>query len=342
MIASDNQASVSALRGGVAVLRASPLAKIEAFANTDTIQIVAGLLRLITWMGESRIINENGKTSFIWRGGSDQLTQTGHDEERYTIRLDLGHTGNLAKFEITTPAGQPLFSLHVNPQGKLEIYAAGGRSEHIGGDDAQTHETLVHGNETRHVSGSTRIQIDGDTTATIGGSRTETVDGNDTHLVGNDLYENIAHNRRQNIANTSVTVTGGDYTVYSNGNVSIEALGSGIYSVKTNGGSLRIESNGGPIDIRPGRGTVTIHGGADCIKLGGAARSHAVKYEELAIALQTLTARLDAVNALIASHVHPVTLVPAPSTSPSPTLAPITAILPADISSAKASTTLIE
>jgi hypothetical protein len=88
---SPDGASVSALHGKVAQLRGGALAKVQAFGDSDLVQIVTGLYRMISWMGESRILNEDGKTSFVWRGGTDQITQTGADEENYTIRLDVAH-----------------------------------------------------------------------------------------------------------------------------------------------------------------------------------------------------------------------------------------------------------
>ena len=71
-------------------------------------------------MGITQVTNEEGRTNMSFRGGSDQSTETGSDEEKWGIRFDLGAKGDVFNFELTTPLGQVLFRIHVDADGACE------------------------------------------------------------------------------------------------------------------------------------------------------------------------------------------------------------------------------
>lgn len=280
---SPDGAIIAAMRGPIAQMKASPLAWIRAFGDTDAIEIIAGLLRVVTWMGESRVINEGGKTSFIWRGGSDQTSQTGMGTERYPIRLDVGHTGDLIKLEVTTPEGQSLFRFHVDSQGHLEIFAAGGIDQTGGGTDVHqvrhdgTRDTTITGDDTHRVDGAVTQQFGATLNTEVSGNDSRAVGGNQTQFVNNDLDVS---------AGGKLTMSGHD---------SVKLGSQGDIEIKTLTGKL--------------------HGFSSDVRLGPAPVSHATKYEELARALDQFKNDYNQFKIRVATHVH------TPPTGPAPTLA---------------------
>lgn len=352
---SPDGASVAALHGKVAQIRGSALAKVQAFGDNDLVRIVAGVLETMTWMGKSAVVNNEGKTSFIWRGGSDQLTQTGPDEERYTIKLDVGHTGDMLKLELCTRNHQTLFRFHVNPEGRVELYAAGGFDQHSGASPDQVHPVNFNGSVEEHITGDASRRVVGNVSETHEGSRTESISTNHSTSVGQDYIRHIGRNARFDVGGDFSEVVSGSKSVNAFGNIAQIALYPGsTHTIRTEAGNSSIETNtgdhtvttlGGTITLNAGPGHIsllgaqvlmsadngafTISAAPSAIQIGNGAVSGVTKWEELNTAIQTLTARLNTLHGLIASHAH-VGAAPI-----DPTLAPLNTPLAVDISPAR-------
>ena len=337
---SKDGASVAALHGQVAQIRGSALAKVQAFGDNDLVQIVAGVMRTITWMGESNIVNNRGKTSFIWRGGSDQLTQTGPDEEKYTIKLDVGHTGNMVKFEVCNRAGQPVFRFHVDPQGKVELFAAGGFNQHSGASIQQVHPVNFNGTVEETITGGARRTVGGNVTEQHDGSRTESVASDHSLTVGQDQAFNVSRNRRVSVGGNDSEVVTGKKRVSSLDEHTTEVLGPGkTHTVRTAGGESRVITiggahqvltTGGAITMSPGPGTFSVLAGPEMIALGNGAVSHAVKWEEMNAAIQAMALQISTLHALLAAHLHP-----AGPMTPDPTLSALASPVICELSLAR-------
>lgn len=327
-------ALVAALHGRVAQLKASPLAQLQAFGDTDTVRIAAGLYQLVTWMGEARVVNDEGKTSYIWRGGSDQLTQTGADEERYTLKLDVGHTGDVLRFEVTSREGQPVFRLHISPQGRVSLFAAGGVDSH-GGDGGQPRHPHVTQGSTEHlVTGSEARVVERDGSTTIRGNLQHAVGSSRTYATGLDFTSRINRNFLQNIGGTKVEVVGGDATEHVGGDFEHTTDGQ-LHAVKLPTGSFSLDADAGDATFNLTQGSFRVHTSGDgTIRLGQAARSHLVKWEELNAALAPILARVNALSVVLATHTH-ILSIPPNTTGPSPMMAGTAASLPVDITAAR-------
>lgn len=334
---SRDGASVAALHGKVAQIRGSALSKVQAFGDNDLVQIVAGVMRVITWMGESQVVNNAGKTSFIWRGGTDQLTQTGSDEERYTILLDVGHTGNMIKLEVCNREGQGVFRFHVDPLGKVELFAAGGFNQHSGGSVTQVHPVNFNGSVEEHITGSSSRTVEGDVAETHQGSRTEEISTNYGLTVGQDLSTYVGRNQHVNVGGDATEVVSGAKRTSSLDDQLVEVLypgkshttqtTAGAVKVETTTGEYRVTTLGGNMTLDPGPGTFSVLASPEMISLGTGAVSHAVKWEEMNVALQAMAIQLSTMHALLAAHIHPAgPLTPDPTLSPlaSPVLVELT------------------
>ena len=299
---SPDGATLTALHGPVAGVSASPLAQIHAFGDTDLVRIVAGVLQLITWMGEVKVLNEDGKTSLVVRLGSDQLTQTGADEERYTIRFDAGHRGDLLNLEVTTPQGQTLFRWHVDGTGKLEVYAAGGIDQT---DCGAEQPVRVAGSRVTEVRGSDTERVEGEAASSYGANRAVTVSSNESHVVGQDLSESILRNWRLDVNGKTVQTFGDDVDV---------TLRNGDVTIKASSGEVTIDA-ASSIRLKTAL--------PEQVLLGRNPSFHAVKYETLATMFASFLVEYNAFKAAVVGHIHPVVLTPAQIAQTSPVFAPL-------------------
>lgn len=286
-------ASLAALRGRVAQLSGGPFAQVQAFGDTDKVRILAGEIIQETWMGRSETVNEGGKTSFRWRGGSDQLTQTGADEGRYTIALDVGHSGNVLNLEITNREGQALFRLHVDPQGHAELFAAGGFSQTHGNEPGATQESAHHGNAVHTVTGRRQHEIGQDEKIEV---------GRHWSLKAGGLVEVVSGSRVSLIGSEGAALQGGG-------------------EVQVRGGD-KVTVQGAGIELDPLLDKLNVKTALpDAILLGSNPSNHVTLYEPLLSAVQTLTADFNALRAAFAMHTHPVISIPGGSAAgPNPLL----------------------
>lgn len=279
---SPDGAVVGAFHGKMAQISGSPLAAIRAYGRTDSVEILAGLLRVVTWMGESRVINEGGKTSFVWRGGSDQLTESGADEERYTLRLDLGHRGDVLNFAVTTPDGQPKFRFHVDPVGRVSLTAAGGVQSVAGtGEDSDVSDR-VHGDRHVETSGTLTVRTGGSETTRVEGTRTTTISLSDQLIVLGDRHARIARASTENVEGNASFNVGGQYSATVIGPAKLTARQT--YEVES------------PLVKLRGR----------LVELGEDPSDYGVKYNVLKAILDALIRHVDQLASAVKDHTHPV------------------------------------
>jgi hypothetical protein len=324
---SPDGASVAALHGKIAQIRGGALAKVQAFGEGDLVKIVTGLYQMVSWMGESKIINEDGKTSFVWRGGSDQITQTGGDEENYTIRLDVGHTGDVVKLEVTNREGQALFRFHVGATGACEIFAAGGINQHGGGADSDVNPVRFYGQRVTEVEGQSTERVSGNANVQYEANVRRDVSNNEEVFVGGSSTTSVTQDHNVRVGGNANEIVAGRRTTISSGQMRFEVREGQLYAVQALGGNIEFTPQGSVFKVNTTR--------PDSIQLGPA-DSHATKFEALSVALNALKTQLDAQFLLISSHLHPPGL-PAPA----PTLAPLAVPLVLDLSPARCTVTKV-
>lgn len=182
----DDGNAVAVLAGGVNVIRSSGMAQIRTHLINDLVEIISRNYRHLSDMGVSEIKNNNGQITWSFRGGSDQATETGSDQENWSIRMDLGAEGDLFRFELTQPDGGTNFKFHVNADGQLTVFTAQGNDEFVGGDK----NLKILGDRTTDIKENDEQYIRGNQTKNIYGVRNTTVSNTDTLNIGNDLIVN--------------------------------------------------------------------------------------------------------------------------------------------------------
>jgi hypothetical protein len=259
---SPDGASVAALHGKVAQIRGSALAKVQAFGDRDLVQIVAGTIRTLSWMGESRIENNDGKTSFIWRGGCDQLSQTGPDEERYTIKLDVGDTGNMINLEVCNRENQAVFRFHVDPQGQCELLRLADLTNIRERTAIKPTLSVTTAPHRPRLQGALRGQVQGPVQEIHQAGRTEEVTENYNLTVGQDFVVQAGRDLRLTASGNGYEFITGDKTSTSSGDYKMEVVTPGkVHAVKTTAGEASVETTTGNFRVTTQGGQVLLDAG---------------------------------------------------------------------------------
>lgn len=327
---------LGALTGGVALMMASALSQIRFHQLNDLVELFSRNYKHVSDMGFTKIENKNGKINLSFRGASEQAGEAGSDEENWTIRLDLGSEGDLFRFELTTPQGQTLFSMHVDGDGRCSIFGADGVILQSGNRNGEPHETEQGGDSIDTVHGNRTVVTGGEEAQTVQGSATRTIDGNDTRMCGNDVVDAAARDYGLSSGRNMTVTAAGDKR--GNNAFSLNLPGGGYkalvgsptytspaYDVETYGGKVRFSSRlGGNIEFETLRGQ--LKGKANkvifdtssvdsCILGGTTLRSHVAKYEQLESLVRAMFQHFD-------THTHPT-----PSGASGAPVVPMTTIL---------------
>lgn len=230
---------IGVLAGGTNIVSSSPMAQVRTHSVNDMVEVFANVYRHISALGNLEIVNNGGKTSLIWRAGSDQATENGANAENWTIRLDAGATGDLFRLSVTTPNNNTLCEFHMSADGRLSLTGVAGVDISSGARGTAREDVAEH--KEVSVLKNMATTVGGDVSENFKGAKETIVATNDTVSSGNDLKETIGHDRLTHIANTlKTTVEGGGKTPPPDeGNLAIiwDAVNGGIETVTGNPGS---------------------------------------------------------------------------------------------------------
>jgi hypothetical protein len=230
---------VAVLEGGVSAI-GSPNAFVRSLGLIGLLQLVAKRIKTVTDFGEWSVTNDQGRTSFTLRAGSSQTTQTGLDESHWTIRLDIGATGDLFDFQITDTQGKVLFRFSVGSDGRFQLYGDGGADISSGPNaDAETRSDIV---------GARTTSIRDDDTHTVQGNHVVTVGKAQTQSIGTDKKTGIGNDEARYINQNQTISVGGKKTEVIAGGSPLTAIpGTLAYEVKVANGGYMIDI-GNPLD----------------------------------------------------------------------------------------------
>jgi len=200
---------IAVLRGKESRVYGSEKAQIAFIGLNDLVRLISEDYEHYNGFGTFKISNAEGRGNIEVRGGSDQLSQSGGEEEQWTFRLDIGDQGEFFDMRITTPEGKTLSQFKLTPDGQITLMTVKGielinangapRSEEIGGD----HNRRVLGSTSDKISGSSQTVIEGECVSRVSESAKKTVGNDDVKTVNRNQVTQVGGNR-------SETITGGD------------------------------------------------------------------------------------------------------------------------------------
>lgn len=244
---------VAVLEGGVTSM-GTPAALIRSLGLAGVLQLISRTSQTFNDFGEWHVENDQGRTSFVLRAGANQTTQTGADEQHWTIRLDVGATGDMFDFRITEPDGRVVFRLHVTGDGRVQFYGDGGVDISSGPNaDAATVQDIAGkravqtgSDDSLDVGGARTTRIARASQTTIGTDKTTVVGASETRFVNNDVTQSAGGKK------TEVVVKGIDTKLVNGGwmiDIGNPADGASIsaeaaYHLRTAMGDMTFESGG--------------------------------------------------------------------------------------------------
>ena len=261
---------VAVLEGGISSI-GSPNALVRSLGLNGILQIFAKNTQTVTDFGNWQVTNDGGATSFILRAGSNQSTQTGYDEEHWTIKLDLGATGDLFNFNISTPDGNTLFRFQVNADGHVQIYGDAGVDISAGasGDKEQrsdilgTRTTNVGADDSKHVKGAQTLivgqsrteNINTDKNASIGGAETNCVNGDRTITVGGNMTKIVSGGSTEEAkpgnAAYALKILNGDYNIaIGDPTAGASPSAKASFNLKSFLGDISLSANAGTMALK--------------------------------------------------------------------------------------------
>jgi len=179
------------LGGGANVMKSGALAQIRTHLINDLVEVLSRNYRMITDMGELTVKNDDGRVNMCFRGGTDQRSETGPDEENWTIRMDMGAIGDVFNLEFTNPKGQTQFKFHVDAEGACEIFGLNGMTLASGSTKDGTHNEEHMGESTSTFGANKTTDIAGSATNTVGVDHNLDTGGNVVQTIGVDWRNSV-------------------------------------------------------------------------------------------------------------------------------------------------------
>lgn len=331
------------LEGGVAKMRGSPLAQVEAIHDGDTLKLTGRNMQLLSGFGRVVFSDDGGKSAFLFEGGTDQITQVGGGEEKWQVRARVGgEAQGIADFQLLNLRGERLFSVSLSNDGSINGQRSGNTSISYGGtktDDIKRGYSRITrtGNDSLRVADGNRIEwVGGNHQSEIFGTRDILISGSRHDNIRNTWGISVGRTMSFNISGApipvpiiskalSYEVTNGD-VVFKIGDPLAGDLQSALSSFRVN-----VKSQGGQIDLQTGpTGLIWIDSGlpVGSIMIGGSMTSPAIEPAVLGIQLIKLLTQL---ATYYDTHQH---IPPPPLSMFGPVMTPIPPMYGATVASA--------
>lgn len=246
---------VGVLAGSGAIFGASPFAQILAAAPpNEGLSVRARKLSMFTDFGNVIFDNVGGKTSFAFRGGSDQLLESSSARQNWTVRAEIGTEGNLGRYGFFDREGKVL--------NQTVIETSGGENREVAGPANHIYRANVYSEVTdglQEVIGENHAySLDGSLTENIGGSVASKVSQNFDRSVKNDRFDGINRDWIASVGRTFSMDVSGDLQALP-GAVGYQlrvSNGSMLVDVGAPGTELTAAESGFKLTVYPARGNI--------------------------------------------------------------------------------------
>ena len=251
------------LDGGAVTMRATPMAKVEASRIHDTLNLKGRNLNMFTGFGNMIFTDSGGKSSFVFEGGTDQMTQTGGPLEKWQVRARIGgEAEGLADFQILGSHGERLFSVVLDGDGSIRQGRTGNTNSNYGGNLVEeigtgyeklvrsgNHDlTIMDGSRNDFIVGNDELKLFGSKATMIAGSRNDNIRNRWTLSVGQTATFNISGDPIPTPLSRAMSF------IVSNGSVVFDIGNPIAGDVPSAFSSFRVltKSQGGQIELRSG------------------------------------------------------------------------------------------
>ena len=226
VIVADGGSMLGILSGGLAILKASPLAQIILGKAKDFIHVIARELRIITDFGEMKFHHgSSGRTGMSIIGGAVTGEEANAESGKPTVTVHLGDVPDAPDKRIVIMAE----SVDGEDYGIIG-YGVDGNLEQATSKD---HLTSVGRNKEVRVEGGDYTEVDGEQKLSVGGQREVEVAGKMAVSVAGAVTETFGGNHQSSTGGSATHSSDGSYSINASGAVNI--CGSSINFSATNG-----------------------------------------------------------------------------------------------------------
>lgn len=200
---------LAVLRGKLNRLYGSSRAQIMTLGAQNLIKLICEDYEHLHAMGITKIVNEGGRNSLMFRGSADQKTQPDSEKDVWPIQLDVGEKGDLFDLRFHSEEGRLVSRIHFSADGKVTITGIKGVDLVNAGGGTQREE--IGGDRVLKIGASYRQTIQENKKTTILGAKTARVSESNTLVVGNDNSQMTSRNKITSVGgNYALTITGGN------------------------------------------------------------------------------------------------------------------------------------
>lgn len=226
VLVADGGAMLGLLSGGLAILKASPLAQIVLGKARDFIHIVARELRIMTDFGEMKFHHgSSGRTGMSIIGGALSGDEANAASGKPTVTVHLGDVPDAPDKRVVIMAES------VDEEDyALIAYGIDGDMEQATSRD---HRTSVGRNRDARVEGGDYAEIDGEQKLSVGGNQEAEIVGDRSVTVAGKVTETYGGNHQSSTGGNATHSSDGSYNINASGPVNI--CGSSINFSATNG-----------------------------------------------------------------------------------------------------------
>ena len=214
------------LDGGVVTMEASPMARVEVIQDEDTLLLAGRNTRLITGFGNMEFRDQGGKSSMVFEGGTDQVTQTGSGKGNWAVRAEIGGDAEgLIDFQTRNLGGQRVSSFSVDMEGSEQRHNAGNVSWAVDG----AHEWSIRQGRKVYIQA-------GDDYLEVRGGREEQIYGSYITEAFDTRFSRVGGDRRDTVMR--------DWTMAAMRNMKVNVSGDALLSNPTTNALDVVVTNG--------------------------------------------------------------------------------------------------
>lgn len=190
---------VAALRGKISKLYGAERAQIMALGYHELVRVVTENYENFNSFGELSVTNKNGRSNVSFKGGPDQVSQSGGGQKNWTFHIDIGDVGNMFDMKVTTAENKTMAQAKFSSDGHIEFYGSKGVT------------TIAGGNGLNITGGNHSNKYEGELTVFVARNFYDTCEGSVSRLVSGSIDDSVGVDSILQVNRDRIVGVGGNY-----------------------------------------------------------------------------------------------------------------------------------
>jgi hypothetical protein len=222
-------------QGGIALLKASPLAQIILGKYKDFIRMIGRRFQIYSDFGEAHMEHtEEGRVRASIHGGADFRTESHPNVAKWTVQAWVGddpqNHDNRLHIRVNDVENAEFVTLEMDIKGDMYLETSKTRNATHGKDenvDVKENRTLTIGqNQDETIGENLTTEIGQSRAETVGTDYTQDVGGAYSQTVGADASQTISGSYTQKVSGAGSISAGGGLTIKASGDITVQSSGN--------------------------------------------------------------------------------------------------------------------